>query len=306
MADWFDVPLNSIDAFEKATKLSVCVHELSGVLWPFLPPHRYLHNNPACAAAKAHDLPACVRFDVTAVRGAMAEQPEGRIHVCHAGVVEWVVPMIREGMLQRVLFAGQRRPGASLQCVQPLPVAIKEPWAHHLRALDPVDDDEAAWILELLRQLAARLDQWQLNTPQAAIREPAQRGSRGNRAARTLRDDLTRRQYLIHNFIQGRHTKPIMLTDLARILHLSESRAGHAVKQACGQSFLELLLQARLRTAAGLLRHTGLSVLEVARESGFRNPSHFHQMFKRHFGTTPHQFRRHSEVSRESSPPEAS
>ncbi len=86
------------------------------------------------------------------------------------------------------------------------------------------------------------------------------------------------------------HTKPIGMADVANLLHLSESRAGHAVMQVCGRSFMELVLDARLRTAAGLLQNTNLPVSDIAEGSGFHNASRFHHTFRRQFKTTSHQY----------------
>ena len=86
------------------------------------------------------------------------------------------------------------------------------------------------------------------------------------------------------------------LQDLAEVLHLSESRAGHAVKEACGETFLKLLTEARLRTAANLLHHTNLSILDVALRSGFGEISHFHRSFRERFKTSPLKYRKLCEV----------
>jgi len=72
----------------------------------------------------------------------------------------------------------------------------------------------------------------------------------------------------------------------------SESRAGHAVREACGASFIELLAETRLKTAAGLLRYSNLPVVDVAERSGFGDLSHFHQAFRKRYRMTPHKYRR--------------
>jgi len=127
------------------------------------------------------------------------------------------------------------------------------------------------------------------------MKDMADAANSTGRGERALRDNLMQRQHLIHHFVQARHTDPITLHDVAKLLHLSESRASHAVRQACGKSFVELLIRSRLRTAAGLLCHTEMSVMEVATTSGFRNASHFHQTFRKHFGMTPQRYRSESD-----------
>lgn len=301
MDNWFEIPLLAINAFEKTTKLSVSVHEYSGALWGFLPPDRFLHGNPVCVAAKSLRLKACVRFDVLQTETALAQQTQGRVHVCHAGLVEWVVPTFWQGQIQRVLFAGQRRPGPNLHCDQSDQLEVHKLWAAQLHALEPVNDEEAQWLLESLRQLSARIEQWRLDPPDSILQQPqSPRGQ--NRSLKLLEQNLVPRQHQIHHFIQTHHTKPIALADLARYLHLSEHRTGHAVKQACGQSFVELLIRARLRTAAGLLRHTDMAIAQVAQASGFRNLSHFHNIFRQRMKTTPHRYRSQSEMNARTRP----
>jgi AraC-like DNA-binding protein len=294
MEDWFHVPMMAINAFERATSLTVSVHEISGALWSFLPPGRFNHMNGGCVAAKALKMASCVQFDVVETRGALAQKPAGRVQVCHAGMVEWVVPTIVEGRLQRVLFAGQRRPGPGLSCARSANIDIHESWSDFVKGLKPVEDEEAGWILESLRQLSARLELWRMN-PAAGALEEVDESKHGN--TKLLNKHLVPRQHVIRYFIQERHTRQLTLAQLAQRLHLSESRAGHAVRQACGQSFMEILTHARLSTAAGLLMHTDLSVQEVVHKSGFRNLSHFHRMFKSEFGVTPRQYRQKSEVA---------
>lgn len=300
MLNWFEIPQTAIRAFEKATKLSISLHEYTGSLWGFLPPERFLHGNPACVAAKSNRLNSCIRFDVLQTETALVHQWQGRVHVCHAGLVEWVVPTFLEGQIQRVFFAGQRRPGSQLSCDRSAELDVHPLWAGHLAALEPVDDDEAAWILESLRQLAARIEQWRLDPPSAVMADQPTKAHVSS-SRKLLSKHLVPRQHFIHHYIQAHHSKPIALIDLARQMHLSEDRAGHAVKQACGESFIDLLIQARLRTAAGLLRHTDMSVAQVALASGFRNLSHFHKVFRRRMNTTPHRYRSQTEMNARSS-----
>jgi AraC-like DNA-binding protein len=100
----------------------------------------------------------------------------------------------------------------------------------------------------------------------------------------------------IRRFVQARHTDPIALADLAEALHLSESRTAHALRESCGTTFIRLVTEERVRTAAGLLASCDMPIAEVAYRSGFGDLAHFHRTFKRSMGTTPRRYRVHAEV----------
>ena len=292
--DNFSVPEQAIEAFERLTATRVTVHDLRGSLRPFLPPERATHIHPLCAAIKTSHSDACVNFDVRRLQRDLAGLPEGRVNVCFAGIVEFVVPVFKAHELEWVFFAGPRSAGPKLSVAardtQPPPG--KSPWPRGTPLAKPIDDDEALTVLENLRQLAARLRIWSSEIAVVGADAP------GTNSA-FFHDDLSTRRALIRNFIHLRHTQPVRLEDLAEVLHLSESRAGHAVKEACGRTFLKLLVEARLRTAAGLLQHTNISILDTALRSGFGEISHFHRSFRDRFKMTPLQFRKQSEAARE-------
>jgi AraC-like DNA-binding protein len=290
---FFDIPEHAIGAFEKLHGLRVTVHDLRGSLWPFLLQDRWYHVLPHCQAVKARggDL-ACVDFEIKRLRQELPRQPHGRMHVCHAGLVEWAVPVFRGNALEWVLFAGLRTPAASLRnVVRDRASAWKtKPWPTSLALPTPVDNEKGELILEHLRQLAARLWVW------AGEMERLEPASSGVQAGKALPSDaLATRRTVIQCFIQRHHTTPVSLADLARALNLGESRASHVVRESCGSTFKQLLIDARLRTAMGLLRHSTLSVLEIAVRSGFDEVAHFHRLFRRHAGTTPARYRRRAQ-----------
>jgi AraC-like DNA-binding protein len=271
-----DVPEHAIAAFERMSGLAVCLHDQGRLLWSYLSPDRFEHLNAHCRAVKTVRVRECLAFESTPLYDELLRRPDGVVKVCHAGFLEWAVPMVRDGTVQWVLFAGVRRPAARLRWfyADSSPLPRGGPWAAQLQQLPAVDDEAAAWVLENLRQLNLRLMDWH---------ERIRPGP-----PRTLHRSEAMRQSLVRHHARA----DFCLADLARELDLSVSRAGHAVQEACGQSFIELLTDLRLRTAAGLLRHTGLPLARVIAASGFRNRSHFHQVFRRVFGISPGRYRR--------------
>jgi AraC-like DNA-binding protein len=294
---FWEIPENAVRAFEEQHRLRVTVHDLQGALWPFLSPDRFQHMSPVCQAVKA--LPGgserCVRFDIAQVRRDLPEFPEGRVHLCHAGLVEWVVPLFGESALEQVLFAGVRLPGRGIErprggggSLTPLNMAAGDAST----PLPTVSAEESAGILELLRQLAARLQMWKRDAArESGMDGAAMRPGPGSGAA----DLVSARRPAIARFLHARHRDPdVTLAHLADLLGVSESRASHLVRELFGRSFRDLLIDARLQTASGLLRHSGLSVLEIGLHSGFSDAAHFHRMFRQRMTTSPARYRTRS------------
>jgi len=253
----------------------VTVHDIAGPpLWPYLPPERFRHHAPCCLAVKAHHDWACADFELTRLRREAPELPDGRYHVCHAGILECVVPVFWEEELIWMLFAGQAR--------------AEGDYAHLVRdrrttgpasqsaTLPALPEARAQSILEALRQLRARLLLWL----RQAVRTEGAAPPTGNRRLRIL------------HFLHDHHRTEIKLGDLAAHLGLSESRTSHAVGEHFGCGYARLLQRMRLSTAASLLRSSTLPVLDVCLGSGFQDLSHFHKIFRARFGMTPLQYRK--------------
>jgi AraC-like DNA-binding protein len=277
-----DLPELAFRASERIGGLDVSCHDLQGILWRFLHPSRFAHNRPPCSLVKVQRQAACTAFDVDRLRPFLARHPGGLLKRCHAGIGEWVVPVHDEGGgLWAVLFAGPRLFSAEIlpTLSESVPPGATT-WGRSVRALPTVDAETAGAVLEILRQLATRLERWR--------RDDLPRLNLPPRAGRSRRDE-------IRAWIQQHHAEDIGLADLAAHLRLSLDRAGHAVSEACGDGFIALLNRERLRTAADLLRRTDLPVREVVGACGFRNRAHFHQSFRAAMGLSPAQWRRQAE-----------
>jgi len=282
----FDIPECAIETFEHIHHSIVTIHDLSGTLSPFLKPDRFHHRSPLCLAVKAqgHHL-ACIHFETKNLRQDLARLPEGRIHVCHAGLVEWVVPVFEKEKLVWILFAGPRIPGKRLSSAfRAHPTRwVKSPWSKKNALPSPVDESEAQLIMEHLRQLAARLQKWSQEWKVRDLVSPTDSDFPSNL--------LTMRQTAVRRFIEDHYAQPVTLPMLAQRLSLSEGRASHVVMECCGTNFRELLIQKRLGVAMEFLRQSGMSVLDIALASGFEDVSHFHRLFRRRIGTTPAKYR---------------
>jgi AraC-like DNA-binding protein len=88
-------------------------------------------------------------------------------------------------------------------------------------------------------------------------------------------------------------------------IHLAAGIAGCGVRtlqrrlEDCGQSFSDVLQQARFEVAAELLQEPDVKVIEAAYAVGYTDPSHFARAFRRLAGVSPKQYRAIDEPSKQ-------
>ena len=90
-------------------------------------------------------------------------------------------------------------------------------------------------------------------------------------------------------------SKRWMLCDIARTLCISESLLKKKLKNE-NISFSQLLLEVRMKKAKSLLKMNKHSVNKVSELCGYNSPSYFINVYRRHFGTTPSQSEKYSEM----------
>jgi AraC-like DNA-binding protein len=106
--------------------------------------------------------------------------------------------------------------------------------------------------------------------------------------------------YVHASAVTARHyRRALTLPLVARSLACSPRQLQRAYDEIGLTSFAAELRTARLRNAAELLAHQPLTVTDVARLVGYRQPSHFVKAFRHRYGVTPAVFRaRHQERRR--------
>jgi len=269
--DPLSVPEVAIAAFEQTHDLLISVHDFSGRIQRRLAINRGAHRHPLCHVAKARDNNrACLEFDAVGLHAAAPLHPNGLIQRCHAGLVELIVPIRMSEKVVAILYAGPRQiddPHFPLQRSRAQAPDLPNPRVPTWSA------DTAYTMLELLRQLGARLERWLQSVgidPTAAA--------------------MDRRTQILHFIAQQAH-QSISLTSLAKRLALSPHRTSHAVREEFGFSYVTLVKQFRLERAASLLTHSAMAISDIALSSGFGDVSTFHRQFRAHFKVTPRQYR---------------
>jgi AraC family transcriptional regulator len=85
--------------------------------------------------------------------------------------------------------------------------------------------------------------------------------------------------------------RDISLTALAVELDLSQYYFCKLFKQSIGMTPHAYLIQQRLERAKQLLKYSKGTMLDIALQCGFANPSHFAKYFRQKFGVSPKEFR---------------
>jgi AraC family transcriptional regulator of arabinose operon len=101
----------------------------------------------------------------------------------------------------------------------------------------------------------------------------------------------------VMDWVEAHYMKPFELGQLAAAIHLSPNHISAVFKKSVGSSITEYLTARRIRQACWLLQTSDYTIQEIGQAVGLGNFSYFCQMFKKHVGLTPYQFKRMPRVN---------
>lgn len=107
----------------------------------------------------------------------------------------------------------------------------------------------------------------------------AQREKGGHKAV------IAARQYILQNY-----QKSITLQEISDYVGMNPTYLSMLFKEQTGTTYIKFLTSVRLERARELLDR-GKKVSEVSSQCGFLSPRHFSEVFKKHVGMTPDQYR---------------
>ena len=91
--------------------------------------------------------------------------------------------------------------------------------------------------------------------------------------------------------IQKRFSEDISIHDLANEVGISTDHLIRLFLKHEGVTPSDYLWRRRIMTGMDLLRHTGLTISEIAYQSGFKTSQHFARTIKKHTNLTPTEVR---------------
>ncbi|NIK61617.1 AraC family transcriptional regulator [Kribbella shirazensis] len=96
---------------------------------------------------------------------------------------------------------------------------------------------------------------------------------------------------VVCRYLQEAHTEPVLLDDVARLVHMSPTSFSRFFRRAIGCTLTDYVNQLRVETACRLLTTTSLPVTDIAARSGYRNLANFNRRFRELKAMRPTQYR---------------
>ncbi len=199
---------------------------------------------------------------------------------CHAGLTEFIVPVLRDGETIALLQCGQvhdRRPTEAEWKVAKRDLVeaginskpLRQPfWGN--RVLAPERQRDLLILLELIAQRLTHTDDHPLGA------EPGQLQMQLGRAV---------------TFIEVHLAEQLTLPMIARAANVSTRGLTRLFKKQTGSSVVQFILRRRTSRACELLRRTERTCAEIAFEVGFGSVQHFNRIFRRLEGVSPRLWR---------------
>ncbi|MDG0791284.1 AraC family transcriptional regulator [Cohnella ginsengisoli] len=110
-----------------------------------------------------------------------------------------------------------------------------------------------------------------------------QRLETGGRESRQLTD--------VKAYIEQHYKANITLEGAASKVFMNPYYFSSFFKKHTGMNFKQYLTEVRMKQAIKLLLHTDLMIYQIAEEVGYNNARQFSDMFKKHSGKLPQEFR---------------
>ena len=104
---------------------------------------------------------------------------------------------------------------------------------------------------------------------------------------------LIARKYITENYMNS-----ISLCDIASFLHLNASYLSRLYKRTFGITISDELSQLKIEMARKLLTETDFRAYEIAKKIGINDPVYFAQLFRKHTGINPKEYRRKHFIDR--------
>ncbi|MCS7458598.1 response regulator [Paenibacillus doosanensis] len=95
-------------------------------------------------------------------------------------------------------------------------------------------------------------------------------------------------------FVQAQLADNVSLQSISDYLQMHPAYLSRIYKLETGENLSDYIYRLKMERAAHLLKATTSKIYEIAVEVGYQNPNYFIKIFKKHFGSTPQDYRMNS------------
>ena len=108
----------------------------------------------------------------------------------------------------------------------------------------------------------------------------------------SLKNDDIDKIYEVKTILENNLEAPLSLMELSRTVGINDFKLKKGFKEVFGNTVFGYLNELKMNRAQLLLLNNDLSVAEIARLTGYKNPTHFTAAFKKKFGVLPGSLRK--------------
>lgn len=181
-------------------------------------------------------------------------------HICHAGLFDAAMPIIKDGIFAGIVLMGRlRRVGSAAEPISADPLLAKE-----YRAVPEFNDEQIESLGSLLPNVLFE-------------------------SAIFIEYDGVFNE--IGEYIRSNLTEPLGIDYICKKFHVSKNSLYAYFKECYGKTVNEFIVDARMERAKQLLLNRSEPIYAVAESVGIDNHTYFCKLFKKKNGMTPNQYR---------------
>lgn len=200
------------------------------------------------------------------------------MHVCHAGLIDVVVPIIYKNEIISYIILGQMKKDADFASVR-----------NYLRNLD-TDPDE----MEKNYNSLYLFNEEKINSIAAVAEMLAKYILLENMLIPNTNPELQKAVDYINENLEN----PIKIKDITKVSNLSKSVLYKRFHDNFNCTVIDYVIEKRVEKAAEMIERTSLSMENISQKLGFSSKSYFSKIFKKKMGVSPIQYRKNIKVMR--------
>ena len=227
-----------------------------------------------CRILQENDNEKCMNSDEELLTKC-AKTKRAVIHICHAGLVDAVMPIIINDEVAGYIIMGQVR---------------------RTLDFDEIADSLPKKLLPELRKYYDRLEDYSNNQIESALRIVS------ILITTILKEQMIKMKKehfsdVASEYINSHLSEDLCVKNLCKNLNVSKNLLYNCFNKDLGCTVNRYIIKKRIEKAAELLKSTALSTIEIAEISGISDYSYFCKLFKKETGYTPLKYRQKSDYN---------